>query len=729
MTAFAIAKQFRTANRVRVAQFLYTKGKSPWSDAEFDAMVAELRVMDKKFFAGVVGSKAAEVELVSKVKLPVPVGSLDKVRPSEIRKWAKSLPEKFRKSGFFVTPKLDGMSLMLVYAADGNLEAIITRGDGVTGRDVTATLKGNPTIPGYIFPRGGCKLYVRGEFILSKMNFATLRAASMLHAKEKKSREYVNARNMLVGCVGAKESNLVRRETLKLAEFIALDMTFDPPKSLADIPDVPMGASSIRADKAPLSVRIKVLEKMGFTIPHFNITTMESSKAWKGRARQNIKNLVDSHPYEVDGMVISTNAEEPEKLGYDSNGLNPKWSRAIKLDAVDQDAHTLEVGQVMWNATPRGLWKPVVRLKYPATFRGVQVRNVYVDNAKYVKENNVAEGALVTVVRSGDVIPRIVRVEMKSGEKAKLPKRCKKHDAPLEWTDTGVDLYCPICAGKPNSPADFFAQLDTDNVGKTLVANACKQLRVTTVGELMRKSKKLKGQPGWGDVSLKKFRNALRKALSEASMAKLMHASGVFRSVKLGLGETRLQAILDEIGVDKLFKYFGPATLDEKGYGDPEIRALSQKAQRAEGVGRLAADCFAMQLKNFFAEWAMLGTYCERAIKETEGRKSVGILKGKRYAFTGFRDKSIENFIRDSGGVVTGSINDKLTTLFAPDAKGMSVKLKKARELGVEIISKEHAWTHLSTTDIRDKAKQERKADSKKKSKKSKSKLKLVSIS
>lgn len=722
------ASQIRLALRARVAQYLYTKGKSPWTDAEFDAMRADVERFDPSHkIIQVVGSAAAEVELGAKTKLPIPIGSLDKLRPSEIRKWAKSLPEKFRKDGFIVTPKIDGMSLLLCYDENGDLVSILTRGDGVTGRDVTATLRDNPTIIRKIFFNNGCRVYVRGEFVLSKMSFATVQTMAKQQTK-KKSKDYVNARNMLVGCVGAKEHDLVRHQTIKLAEFLAFDIRYDA-KSVESIPNMPMGESKVRSDKAPLSVRLKFMEKIGFRIPEFNIARIKDSKAWKGRAKQNIKNLVDSHAYEVDGMVIATNAEQPEKLGYEANGLNPKWSRAIKLDAADQEAHTLEVGQVMWNATPRGLWKPVVRLRYPATFRGVQVRNVYVDNAKYVKENNIAEGALVTVVRSGDVIPRIVSVDMKSGGKVRLPKECRKHGAPLEWTDTGVDLYCPICAGRPNSPADFFNVLDADGIGKTLVQKACAQLNVDSVNGLMRKSKKLKGMPGWGAVLVKKFRKALKKALAEASMAKLMHASGVFRSVKLGLGETRLQAILDEIGTDKLFKYFSKSMLEDKGFGDPEIKELSMQAQRAEGVGRLAADCFAMQMKNFFAEWAGFGTYCERAIKETEGRKVKGILKGKRYAFTGFRDKQIENFIRDSGGVVTGSINEKLTALFAPDAKGMSVKLKKARELKVEIVSKEHAWTFLSTTDVRDAAKKERdKTKTGKKSKKPKGKIGIISL-
>jgi len=675
--------------RLRTAQFAYfALGQSPWTDAEFDRMVYDLRQLDSNHpFLSRVGARhsALSKDLGKEVRLPVSMGSLDKLRPGEMKKWARALPPEHRKRPFIVLPKIDGLSLLLCYDEHGKLYQAITRGDGVTGRDVTALIKNNTTIPKFV-PIRSRKSYVRGEFVLTKDCFAMLQRAAMEANKDgKKTTEYRNARNMLVGCLNTKTQTPIHYEALKQATFLALNIQFEPHTTKRPCAEIPMGASKVRADKAPKSVRLKYLSKAGFTIPHVQYAPFEHVKIWKGKVRQYIKDGARKLHYDIDGVVISSDAENAEKIGFEANGLNPRWERAVKLDLTDQNSQTVEVSRVVWSMSPRGLYKPVVQLKYDANFNGVRVRNVNADNAGYVKKNGLGPGAVVTIVRSGDVIPRIVRVETPSGEEGHFPTVCKKHGEKLKWTPTKTDLFCPICAGQLNSPADFFKVLSPDNIGHTLVQKAVDILKVDTIKQLLEHMDALRGEDGFGSKRSRMFKESLTSALATASLPKLMHASGAFRSTTIGLGEARISAILDHVRAGKAFD------MVRKG----KIDALSDKARGAEGVGRQAADCFARQLPNFLELWDSIQEHAARAKQDLAGKAKSGKLKGKRYAFTSFRSKTLETLITDNGGIVTNTINEKLTALFVPSTAATSVKIEKARKAGIRMITADRAVPYL----------------------------------
>jgi NAD-dependent DNA ligase len=650
--------------RLRRFNVLYSMGMPAVPDTIYDELYDRAyRANPFHYFFKEVGSGYG-VETA----LPVSMPSLTKLRPDDAFGWSSAaVPKKHRNTPLIVLPKLDGAAILLEYAEDGRLVRALTRGNGRRGMDVTAALR-LLNIPKHIYTHS-CRFYVRGELVLSKDAFRRL-------SNQITGFDYVNARNTVVGCLNAKNKNEDHVSILRAANFIAFSAEFVETKA--------------PGSEAPSNVRtkteqLKYLQLQGFDLPPFYTSskrngtatlTATADKDWPAAMKTTIRALREKYPFETDGIVIEFDFPGAQKMGEDANGLNPAWARAVKLDPSEQDAKTIKVSGINWQRTPRGIVKPVVVLEYDALFQGVRVRNVFVDNARYVKANKIGPGAVVTVIRSGDVIPRIIAIDQPSPDKIKLPKLCLKHGEALVWTDTKTDLYCPICSGELNSPAEFFNQLEADGVGKTLINHVCEALQIESVKDLLElHPSKLSSIEKFSTKRSSQFKEAITKAIAEASLAKIMHASGAFRSEKLGLGEARLQSIIDQIGVERLMK---PGSV-------LPARDLEHLARRAEGVGDQVAKCFGEQFINFYTLFEDLRSFSTTAANESAGKAAnKGVLSGVKFCFTGFRSSDAETIIRRNGGSIANTVSKGISVLFAASAD--TTKAAKARKLGIVVI-------------------------------------------
>ena len=339
----------------------YNTGSSPLSDELFDYAkdVLEERNPDNPFLSQI----GAPVAGPNKVKLPFPMFSLDKIKPAtgEIAKFSKA-----HAGPFVVSDKLDGSSCMIVYERNrgGSYDVrLFRRGNGLIGADIShlkpyllsKKLQTHPPIPSeFDF------VAVRGEVIMSREHFEQFRG------------DFKDARGLVNGIINRKQ---IDEKTLKYTDFVAYEIV-EP--------------------RIPKRDQMKCLEDYGFKVPF-----------WKSFPRLDETILMElyenrrkSSHYVIDGLVVEDNG--PHDLSPDGN---PDSAVAFKMRLTDQAA-SVKVLAVFWETNKDGRLVPRVQYE-PVDINGVILRFATGFNARFIVDNGIGVGSQITVVRSGDVIPKI----------------------------------------------------------------------------------------------------------------------------------------------------------------------------------------------------------------------------------------------------------------------------------------------------------------------------------
>lgn len=331
------------------------------------------------------------------------VGSISKIH---------SVEETNFVAPFFynISVKLDGSSLVLYYV-DGQLERALTRGDGLYGLDVTNKVK-------YICPEALTPKFfhekpftgaVRGEVVMSNCAFQEYK---------KEHPEAKMARNVSTGLMMRKDVS----EELKYCDYIAYKILAVENDAMLEwwLPEVHLQ-----------------LKNWGFKV--VTSVTVEGETITDDFMSQ-LKQREDFNTYPTDGLVIETCS-----LTSNEAGIVTYVEVAYKFAA---ETKTCKVIDVKWNFSPKGKLVPVVQIE-PTMMSGALVSNVSGFNYKFIMDNNIGPGAEITVCRSGEVIPDIKSVTKPSVEVAS-PYTCPECGELLELTKTGVDLVCsnPDCKGR-----------------------------------------------------------------------------------------------------------------------------------------------------------------------------------------------------------------------------------------------------------------------------------------
>jgi DNA ligase (NAD+) len=331
------------------------------------------------------------------------VGSISKIH---------SVEETNFVAPFFynISVKLDGSSLVLYYV-DGQLERALTRGDGLYGLDVTNKVK-------YLCPEALTPKFfhekpftgaVRGEVVMSNCAFQEYK---------KEHPEAKMARNVSTGLMMRKDVS----EELKYCDYIAYKILAVENDAMLEwwLPEVHLQ-----------------LKNWGFKV--VTSVTVEGETITDDFMSQ-LKQREDFNTYPTDGLVIETCS-----LTSDEAGIVTYVEVAYKFAA---ETKTCKVIDVKWNFSPKGKLVPVVQIE-PTMMSGALVSNVSGFNYKFIMDNNIGPGAEITVCRSGEVIPDIQSVTKPSVEVAS-PYTCPECGELLELTKTGVDLVCsnPDCKGR-----------------------------------------------------------------------------------------------------------------------------------------------------------------------------------------------------------------------------------------------------------------------------------------
>ncbi|NHJ01018.1 MAG: DNA ligase (NAD(+)) LigA [Candidatus Heimdallarchaeota archaeon] len=369
----------------------YYNGEPVISDAEYDAIEEKLRILDPDNpVLYIVGTPEG-----GKVIHDTPMLSCQKAGDiEEVLKWSKGLD-------LLVEYKIDGFSLSLIYV-DGKLIQAATRGNATAGDDVTIDVMKIPRIPKKVPVQA--RINIRGEIYMKISEFKRI--------KREEGFDYNSPRNLAVGTLKQKNLKLLTRRKLNFFAFELIG--YD--------------------DEADLKIKNQILNEWGFETAFVGYIEIPTETKIKEIFRQveEDRNTLD---FEIDGLVLKYNAAK-ERSNAGSTAHHPKWMIALKFESQG-DITSIE--SITWQVGRTGSITPVAELK-PIEIAGAVIKRATLHNAEFMESLNAAPGDKVLVVRSGDVIPKIIEVNEKGALEPSFPVRCPSCDSKLERV--GVNLKC-----------------------------------------------------------------------------------------------------------------------------------------------------------------------------------------------------------------------------------------------------------------------------------------------
>ena len=445
-------------------------------DAEYDRLLSELIELEAAYPSLVtpesptqrVGGKP--VSGFAEVSHEIPMLSLGNAFSDQaVIAFDQRVKERLGYSGeliYSVEPKLDGIAISLIYAR-GKLIRAATRGDGVTGEDVTHNVRTIPSVPlvlrGSVYP---ASLEVRGEIFMPRAGFDALNEK----ARSAGEKSFVNPRNAAAGSLRQLDPKVTAERPLDMFAYAV---------SVVERGDLPSthGESLVYLKALGLKVcpESEVVEGVAGCLRYY----------------QRLGEKRDSLPYDIDGVVYKIDDFElQDELGFVSRA--PRWAIAHKFPAQEQ---LTTVTAIEWQVGRTGAVTPVARLE-PVFVGGVTVSNATLHNFDELQRKDVRKGDTVTVRRAGDVIPEIVQVLLDrrpaKTRPAKLPARCPVCSSEVVRPEGEAVARCSgglFCSAQRKEALKHFVSrraLDIDGLGSKLIEQLVDQGRVETPDDLYR---------------------------------------------------------------------------------------------------------------------------------------------------------------------------------------------------------------------------------------------------
>jgi DNA ligase (NAD+) len=546
--------------------------------------------------------------------------------------------------------KIDGLAVSLRYD-DGKLTAGGTRGDGSVGENVTVNLRAIKTIPltlragkGVMTPR---HVDVRGEAYMRKSDFERLNAEREARGEPR----FANPRNTAAGGIRQLDPKMTAERKLTFYAYAVGEIdTPKPPRSQHELLAY-LKALGFRVNEHARAVG-SIREVLGFVAE------------WEAKR--------DELDYEIDGVVIKVDDLELQaKLG--SSGKDPRWAVAFKFRAREARTKLLDI---VVSVGRTGVLNPNAVLE-PVQIGGTTVSNATLHNQDYIRNNDIRIGDVVTVIRAGDVIPRVVGpvLELREGD-------------PPEYT---LPTVCPVCGADVDHPAgEPMARCTNASCPAQLVERVrhfCSRGAMDIEGVGDQLSTALVDSGLVRDVS-EIYHLDLEKLLTLPRMAE-KSASNVLAAIQ-GSKQRGLARLLSGLGIRFVGSQNAAILAGDFGTMDALAAATEEELLRSEGIGPEIAASVAL----FFAQEpnrAMVARLKDAGVDMTaplRPREPVGVLAGKTLVLTGTlptltRDEASE-MIAAAGGKVSGSVSKKTSYVVAGDDAG--TKLTKAEQLGIEIL-------------------------------------------
>ena len=582
------------------------------TDNEFDIIKEYMEVKYPK--NKVLQQIGAPINDKNKIKLPYNMPSMDKIKPdtNALPKW------KLKYTGPYVlSAKLDGISGL--YSTENGEKKLYTRGNGSVGQDISHL------IPYLRLPIDD-DITIRGEIIMKKSTFL-----------EKYKDDFANSRNLVAGMVNQKKIDVDRVDRFKDIDFVAYEV---------------------------VKPHLKPSEQMKFLESHDVVTVINEVKPEINNELLS-EILVDwreNYEYTIDGVIVSNDKK------YDRTDKNPDHGFAFKMVLSDQVAEA-KVLNVLWSPSKDGYLKPRIQIE-PVVLGGAKIEYATAFNAAFVEENKLGIGALVKLVRSGDVIPHIMAV-IEPAEKAKMP------DVAYKWNDTHVDIILEDVEQdetvREKNIVGFFKGLEVLGLGGGNVKKIIKAGYDSLPKIIAMTSEDFLKVDGFKQKMADKVYNSIKDKIATSSISTIMAVSNIFGR---GFGERKIAPILEEY----------PDILTSEASDEYKIALIKS----IKGMEKKTAERFVKNIPKFmdFVKVAKLEDKITNLPQPVE-KDTSNPLYGKSIIITGFRNKEMSEELKQLGVKESNAVSKNTFAVIVKTKDEDTGKVEAARKKGIPIYTEE----------------------------------------
>lgn len=629
----------------------YVENENDIEDYEYDMLMRELKSIEEEYPELLTADSpthrvggTADKNMFSSVTHIVKMESLqDAFDRSEVLDFDRKVKEMCPDATYVVEPKIDGLSVSLEYS-NGVISRGSTRGDGVTGEDITANLKTVRSIP-LATKEKLPFIEVRGEVYMPKEKFFEIVKKQELNEEK----PFKNPRNAAAGSLRQKDPKITSQRGLDIFVFNIQQID----------------GKDLQTHKQSLDY----IKSLGFkTIPFYNeFDNIDDVMKELDR----IGSIRGTLPYDIDGAVIKVNRfDQREKLG--STAKCPKWALAWKYPPEEKKTKLIDIEINVGRTgvlTPTAVFEPVL-------VAGSTVSRATLHNEDFINEKGIRIGDTVVIRKAGDIIPEVLEVSehAEDSEPYKMPDTCPSCGEKVTREAGEAAIRC----NNPDCPAQLLRMLihfcsrdamDIEGLGDANLELLVNEGMLKTAADIYKLDfDKVAEFERLGKKSADNLKKAVEKS-KENDLGKLIFALGIRH-----IGQKAAKLLADRFSdMDGIISASKEEILSIDGYGDI----------MAESVTDFFSHPQAVELIN---DLKAAGVNMRSEKKVVDNR-----LEGKTFVLTGtlsrFTRTQASEIIETYGGKTSSSVSKKTDYVLAGEAAGS--KLQKAQDLGVKIISED----------------------------------------
>lgn len=635
----------------KAAKAYYQEDREIMSNLEYDRLYDELVALEQKTGTVLANSPTVKVGYEALEQLPKeahesPMLSLDKTKEREV------LREFIGEHKTLLSWKLDGLTIVLTYE-NGELLKAVTRGNGVVGEVITNNARVFKNIPLKIPYKG--RLILRGEAIITYSDFERINEEI-----EDVDAKYKNPRNLCSGSVRQLNNEITAKRNVR---FYAFALVSCQPLSEAVAAEQSVDFQNSREQQ------FLWLKAQGFDVVEYRAVTSDDLD----EAMEYFSTAVSENDFPSDGLVaVYDDISYGESLG--TTAKFPRNSFAFKW--ADEMRET-RLKEIEWSPSRTGLINPVAIFE-PVELEGTTVSRASVHNISILKELKLGIGDTIKVYKANMIIPQIAENLTGSGNLT-IPDTCPACGgaARVKKENEVEALYCtnPDCVAKKIKAFTLFTSRDAMNIDGLSEATLEKFIgkgfihNFGDIFEIDKHREEIVAMEGFGEKSFENLMASLEKA-KDTTLAKVIYSLGI---ANIGLANAKV-----------ICRYFDDDLEKIREADEEEVSAI-------EGIGPVIAKNLVEYFKNEENNRKLDHLMGHLRLRREESSQEQ-VFAGLTFVITGsveqFANRSeVKAFIEARGGKVTGSVTKKTSYLINNDTTSTFSKNKKARELGIPILS------------------------------------------
>ncbi len=621
----------------------YQEDREIISNYEYDKLYDELEALEKETGITLAGSPTVSVGYEAVNALPketheTPMLSLDKTKEIEV------LKNFVGNQKTVLSWKMDGLTIVLTYQ-DGKLKKAVTRGNGVVGEVITNNAKVFKNVPLQIAYQG--ELILRGEAIISYSDFEKINEQI-----EDVDAKYKNPRNLCSGSVRQLNNEITAKRNVYFYAF-----------------------SLVRAEGVDFNnsraCQFEWLKMQGFDIVEYRMVDSKNLE----ETIQYFSDKISTNDFPSDGLVALY-----DDIAYgDSLGSTAKFPRNAFAFKWKDEIRETTLKEIEWSPSRTGLINPVAIFE-PVELEGTTVSRASVHNISILKELELGIGDRIEVYKANMIIPQIAE-NLTRSRNLTIPEFCPvcKEKTKIQKSNDVEVLICtnPECQAKKIKSFTLFVSRDAMNIDGLSEATLEKFIlngfikEFGDIYELEHYKDAIIEMDGFGEKSYENLIDNIKKS-SHTTLPRLVYALGI---ANIGVANAKVLCKEFDYDLQKL------------------MQADEETISQIEGIGSVIAKSVTDYFKNEENQRKLKHLLTYLTFEEMK-IETGNPLSGKQFVITGsvnqFENRSaMKEFIEKRGGKVTGSVSKKTDYLINNDTESSSSKNKKAKELGIPILSEE----------------------------------------